>query len=174
MTGLLLAAAGLTTLPTAAGLGQLVLGRMLTGAGQGLVFIGVQSFILGNAGADRRTRGASIIVVGFQGGMLSGMAIGSLLVRSLGLKCLYIMGTSTALLLASLPPCSANGRCCVRALSNESSHRPWFLGVVQRQEQQVWQRHGRVNHAHTEPTELSLARDERTTPAATHTHTHTP
>ncbi len=84
VAGLVAAMAGLLVLPLGHGLAQLVAGRMLTGIGQGMVFIGVQSFILANTGTSQRTRGASIIVVGFQGGMISGMAIGSLLVGYIG------------------------------------------------------------------------------------------
>jgi MFS family permease len=57
--------------------------RALAGIGQGLLLIGVQSYILNVASPDKKTQGTAIIVLGFQGGMLSGMAIGSLLVNSL-------------------------------------------------------------------------------------------
>lgn len=54
--------------------------RVIAGLGQGVLFIGGQSFILANAGVDRRTQSAGVIVYSFNAGMLSGMAIGGLLV----------------------------------------------------------------------------------------------
>jgi predicted MFS family arabinose efflux permease len=57
--------------------------RGLSGIGQGMVFIGIQAYILAVAPPEKKTQGAAIIVFGFQGGMISGMAIGSLLVSYL-------------------------------------------------------------------------------------------
>ena len=57
--------------------------RTIAGLGQGLLFIGGQSFILSTAGIDRRTQSAGVIVYSFNAGMLSGMAIGGLLVEHL-------------------------------------------------------------------------------------------
>lgn len=48
-----------------------------------MLFIGIQAYILAVAPAEKKTQGAAIIVFGFQGGMISGMAIGSLLVNYL-------------------------------------------------------------------------------------------
>lgn len=64
--------------------GLAVVARSISGVGQGMLFIGVQSYILAQASPGKRTRGAAIIVLGFQGGMISGMAIGSLLVTYIG------------------------------------------------------------------------------------------
>jgi predicted MFS family arabinose efflux permease len=57
--------------------------RAISGVGQGMLFIGIQAYILAVAPAEKKTQGAAIIVFGFQGGMISGMAIGSLLVNYL-------------------------------------------------------------------------------------------
>ena len=57
--------------------------RAISGIGQGMLFIGIQAYILAVAPAEKKTQGAAIIVFGFQGGMISGMAIGSLLVNYL-------------------------------------------------------------------------------------------
>ena len=62
----------------------IVIARVLCGAGQGALFIGVQSFILLHSPPGQRTRGAAIIVFGFNGGMISGSAIGALLVNYIG------------------------------------------------------------------------------------------
>ena len=62
---------------------QLTALRGLSGIGQGMLFIGVQAYILAVAAPEKKTQGNAIIVFGFQGGMISGMAIGSLLVNYL-------------------------------------------------------------------------------------------
>ena len=82
--GLVLAAVGLTILALWPDFYIVVLARALSGIGQGMLFIGVQSYILLMASPGKKTQGAAIIVYGFQGGMISGMAIGSLLVTYLG------------------------------------------------------------------------------------------
>ena len=57
--------------------------RALAGIGQGMLMIGVQSYILAVVPPEKKTQGAAIIVFGFQGGMISGMALGSLMVNFL-------------------------------------------------------------------------------------------
>jgi len=61
-----------------------VVARLCSGFGQGLIFIAVQTMLLANAAEHERTRAAGVIVYGFQGGMIAGMAIGSLIVTSIG------------------------------------------------------------------------------------------
>jgi MFS family permease len=82
--GLLLAGGGLIALSFPVDFYTVLLARSISGVGQGMLFIGVQSYILMMASPGRKTRGAAIIVFGFQGGMISGMAIGSLLVAYMG------------------------------------------------------------------------------------------
>lgn len=102
--GLLLAACGLLGLALqpggaagfAPGFAFVVAARALSGIGQGMLFIGVQSYILRAAGNEARTRGAAVIVIGFQAGMISGMAIGSLLVSQLGPVGVFQLGAATA------------------------------------------------------------------------------
>ena len=72
----------------------------MSGIGQGMLFIGVQSFILRTSADDRKTRGAAIIVFGFQGGMISGMAIGSLLVTQMGAAGVFWLGAMIAAAMA--------------------------------------------------------------------------
>ncbi len=74
--------------------------RALSGIGQGILFIGVQSYILDIASPGRKTRGAAIIVFGFQGGMITGMAIGSLLVTHIGRSDLFFIAAAVAFLIA--------------------------------------------------------------------------
>ncbi|MDH3660254.1 MAG: MFS transporter [Alphaproteobacteria bacterium] len=78
-------------------IGLLVLARSAAGIGQAMLFIGVQSYIFGVAAPGRKTQGAAIIVYGFQGGMISGMAIGSLLVTYIGPSGVFIIGAVTTI-----------------------------------------------------------------------------
>lgn len=73
--------------------------RALAGMGQGMLFIGVQSFILRVSGEGRITRGISIIVFGYNSGMISGTAIGALLVTYLGSGRVFSLGALIGLLL---------------------------------------------------------------------------
>ena len=73
-----------------------MMARALSGIGQAMLFIGVQSYILRMASPKKMTQGAAIIVFGFQGGMISGMAIGSLLVVYMGVQGVFTLGTIIA------------------------------------------------------------------------------
>jgi MFS family permease len=98
--GLLLAGAGLMLLAAGSSFYLVTLARSLSGIGQGALFIGVQSYILLAAAPGKKTQGAAIIVLGYQGGMISGMAIGSLLVTYLGAPFIFVLSASIALTLA--------------------------------------------------------------------------
>ncbi|MDJ0895758.1 MAG: MFS transporter [Alphaproteobacteria bacterium] len=78
----------------------LAAGRVLSGIGQAMVFIGVQSYILDVALPQKRTQAAAIIVFGFQGGMISGTAIGSLLVVYMGETGIFMLGSAIAITMA--------------------------------------------------------------------------
>ena len=98
--GLLAAGAGLLIMTFPPDLFLVVFGRALSGIGQGMLFIGVQSYILTMASPGKKTRGAAIIVFGFQGGMISGMAVGSLLVNYLGPTGIFTLSGVIAYLMA--------------------------------------------------------------------------
>ena len=98
--GLFLAGAGLMTLALRPDFIMVMVARSISGIGQGMLFIGVQSYILTMALPSKKTQGAAIIVFGFQGGMISGMAIGSLLVAYLGAKGVFIVAAITAFAMA--------------------------------------------------------------------------
>ena len=66
--------------------------RALAGFGQGLLYIGVQSYILEFAQTEKKTQGAAIIVFSYNGGMISGTAIGSLLVTYTGNLTVFFIG----------------------------------------------------------------------------------
>lgn len=57
----------------------LILLRMLGGVGQGLSVIGTQTGLLDLSTAEQRTKNVSLIVMGYQTGMIAGAAFGSLL-----------------------------------------------------------------------------------------------
>jgi MFS family permease len=81
--GLILAGTSVLSLAMPLGIASFTALRALSGVGQGMLFIGIQTYILAVASPEKKTQGAAIIVFGFQGGMISGMAIGSLLVNYL-------------------------------------------------------------------------------------------
>ena len=78
----------------------IIASRLLSGLGQGLLFIGSQSFILAYAAADKRTQSAGIIVYTFNGGMLSGMVIGGLMVGYVGSSGVFWLGAGMAICIA--------------------------------------------------------------------------
>ena len=94
--GLLLAAFGLALLAMPMDIYAMIVARSISGVGQGILFIGVQSYILAMASPDRKTQGAGIIVFGFQGGMISGMAVGSLLVNYIGPQNVFAVAAAVA------------------------------------------------------------------------------
>jgi MFS family permease len=81
--GLLLASVGVATMVVPVGFVELTILRGIAGVGQGMLMIGVQAYILTVASPQKKTQGVAIIVFGFQGGLIAGMALGSLLVNYL-------------------------------------------------------------------------------------------
>lgn len=98
--GLLISSFGLILLSTEPEFYTVILARVLSGVGQGILFIGVQSYILATSSSSRKTQGAAIIVFGFQGGMISGMAIGSLLVTQLAPNGVFMLASIIAIVMA--------------------------------------------------------------------------
>ena len=66
--------------------------RALEGVGQGMLFIGAQSFILKVVPERLKTPGAYLIVFGYNGGILAGTTIGALLVMTLVEQNVFIVG----------------------------------------------------------------------------------
>ena len=99
--GLLLASFSMFGLTLPLGIIPLTALRAMSGIGQGMLFIGIQSYILAVASPEKKTQANAIIVFGFQGGMISGMAIGSLLVNYLHAQGVFVacatIGFATAL-----------------------------------------------------------------------------
>ena len=112
--GLILAAIGVFAMALPTDFYIVTAARAISGIGQGMLFIGVQSYILAIASPGGKTRGAAIIVFGFQGGMISGMAIGSLLVTYMGPLGVFTLGgmiaTGMALYAITVLPSTAPQR----------------------------------------------------------------
>jgi len=98
--GLLLAGAGVAAITVTPNFWAIAAARSFSGIGQGMLFIGIQSYLLSVASPQRKTQAAAIIVYGFQGGMISGMAVGSLLVSSMGTQGVFTLSAIIALVSA--------------------------------------------------------------------------
>lgn len=98
--GAALAAAGWLLPALDGGYEAFVANRLLAGIGQGMLFIGVQNVIVAHAPPGQRTQAAAIIVFGFNGGMIAGAALGSLLVNYIAAAGVFALAAVTAALLA--------------------------------------------------------------------------
>ncbi len=98
--GLLLAGAGVAAITLTSSFWVIAVARSFSGIGQGMLFIGIQSYLLSVAAPQRKTQAAAIIVYGFQGGMISGMAVGSLLVSSMGTQGVFTLSAIIAVVSA--------------------------------------------------------------------------
>jgi predicted MFS family arabinose efflux permease len=112
--GLILASISILGLVLPIGIIPMTALRALSGIGQGMLFIGIQTYILAVASPEKKTQGNAIIVFGFQGGMISGMAIGSLLVTYLHPNGVFMVcaaiGMATAFYSAMLIPGDIKGK----------------------------------------------------------------
>ncbi len=90
--GLMLTAVGFLMMAAVPTFEFVVIARSVTGIGQGMLFIGIQSFVLAKSAPEHRTKANTIIVFGFQAGMISGMAIGSLLVGQIAPIGVFLLG----------------------------------------------------------------------------------
>ncbi len=131
--GLLLSAATYVLMYATQSFPAIMVARALAGAGQGALFIGVQSYTLSNSSSDRRTEAASIIVFGYQAGMLSGMAIGSLLITHIGMTGVFALGavvglTAALYTLVAVP--AHNPRQAVEAVSRSRGVLRDFLDML--------------------------------------------
>lgn len=99
--GALLVAAGTLLLAISEQFLAVGAARMLAGFGQGMLFIGVQSHLLACAPPQLRPRANAIVVYTFNGGMIAGMAIGSLLVLYMGASGVFFLGAAIMLATAA-------------------------------------------------------------------------
>jgi MFS family permease len=101
IAGLIMCAIGYGLLMGQATIWTAVAARICSGLGQGLIFISVQTILLATSRKNERTRAAGVIVYGFQGGMIAGMAIGSLVVSSIGEFGVLLTSAAAMLLLVA-------------------------------------------------------------------------
>lgn len=132
VAGALLVAAASAAPALSEGFEALLAARFLAGAGQGMMLIGVQSALLA-APAGARTRAAAVIVLGFNGGMIAGAAIGSLLHADLGAQGVFLLAAAAALVAALLArrigaPAAAGPQARLRDLPRAFGS-PGFLGA---------------------------------------------
>jgi MFS family permease len=130
MFGLTLAGAGLGIMVFHQDFWTALFARALSGVGQGVLFIGVQVYVLANSSPEQRTQAGGAIVFGFQAGMIAGMAIGSLLVSYLGMSGVFTLGASisavTALYaLMALPNRVSGGE--MSATMHSAWNDMWFM-----------------------------------------------
>ncbi len=141
ITGLVICAIGYTLLLGQATIWTAVAARLCSGLGQGLIFISVQTILLANTPEHERTRAAGVIVYGFQGGMIAGMAIGSLVVSSIGEFGVLVTSAVAMLLLVgygllclpNLPPAAAKSRASQSIISSVAAainDRPFMMTVI--------------------------------------------
>ncbi|MEQ8698177.1 MAG: MFS transporter, partial [Bauldia litoralis] len=98
--GALLAAGGSAIFALADWFPAMTAARGLAGIGQGMLLIGAQTYILNHAPPQMRTRAAAVIVFGFNGGMIAGTAIGSLLVNFIDVPGVFWLAAATGLVVA--------------------------------------------------------------------------
>jgi MFS family permease len=92
LIGLVLAAGSVLGMALPVGIWGMTALRAIAGIGQGMLIIGVQAYILAYASPEKKTQGAAIIVFGFQGGLIAGMALGSLMVNFLTTIGVFFIG----------------------------------------------------------------------------------
>ena len=97
LLGLVLAAASVLALALPLGIWEMTALRAISGIGQGVLLIGVQSYILAVASPEKKTQGVAIIVFGFQAGLIAGMALGSLMVNFLGTRGVFMIAGGVGL-----------------------------------------------------------------------------
>jgi MFS family permease len=95
--GLFMAGMGLFMMSFTTDFWMAVIARGIAGVGQGVLFIGVQAYVLANSSPGQRTQAGGAIVYGFQAGMIAGMAIGSLLVSYIGTESIFLLGAIIAM-----------------------------------------------------------------------------
>lgn len=141
LAGLVMCAIGYTLLMGQDTIWTAVVARLCSGFGQGLIFIAVQTILLANTAEHERTRAAGVIVYGFQGGMIAGMAIGSLVVSSIGEVGVLVASAAAMLLLVGYSllfvpsvtpasPKSGGGQSIIGSVASAVHDRPFMATVI--------------------------------------------
>jgi MFS family permease len=90
--GLLCTAIGPLIIAAMPGFASVCVGRGLSGFGQALLLVAVQSYGLAVSGWERRTQAVGIQVYAFSGGLICGGAIGGLLASLVGERTTFLIG----------------------------------------------------------------------------------
>ena len=88
--GAALALAGMLLLAAGPGFWSVLAGRGISGLGQGLLLIGIQSYLLSVVPSERRTQGQAVQVIGYNGALIAGSAIGALLAVFIGQREVFV------------------------------------------------------------------------------------
>ena len=76
----------------------IVVARVLSGIGQGLFLIGLQSYVMAITAKTQRSRGHAVKVVGRNAAMIAGTAIGALLYAYIEYRVIFLLGSVISLL----------------------------------------------------------------------------
>jgi len=90
--GLALSVAGNLACAVAGSLTAFILARGMVGLGYGLVWMGLQGFVVIRSPAARRGANMALVVAGLFAGHLSGAAVGGMLMQQLGASVVFIVG----------------------------------------------------------------------------------
>jgi predicted MFS family arabinose efflux permease len=75
-----------------------VVGRTISGAGQGLFLIGLQSYLLAVTPEERRTQGTAVKVISRNAGLIAGSAIGALVYAFTDFRTVFMLGSALSIL----------------------------------------------------------------------------
>lgn len=100
--GALLSTAGLLGTGWAYGLYDLILFRMVSGAGYATMFMACQAYVVGNTTPANRGQGIAMFVSGLMAAEICGPAIGGILVDRIGYSWVFMLGAGVALASAGL------------------------------------------------------------------------
>lgn len=89
---------GLSLIAMSHGYSLLTIGRAVSGIGQGLFLIGLQSYTLAVTPEDKRTQGAAVKVIGRNAGLIAGSAIGALLYTYMDYHSVFTIASSLSLI----------------------------------------------------------------------------
>jgi predicted MFS family arabinose efflux permease len=100
--GALLSTAGLIGTGLAFSLYDLILFRMLSGAGYATMFMACQAYVVANTGPDKRAQGIAMFVSGLMAAEICAPAIGGILADRIGFTWVFLLGAAVALISAGL------------------------------------------------------------------------
>ena len=97
MTGILCFAAAMGLMGVTQTYALVLIVRFLTGASQGIVFIGVQNYIRKIARHGKMSQGGAVIVFSFNGAIIAGSAIGSIVLANIGIHGIFFSAATISM-----------------------------------------------------------------------------